>query len=172
MSKFRNFEKYEVFEDGRIWSYISNKWLKPTTMKNGYQSVMLSDNEGKIKRYYVHRIVWESITGEPIPNNLQINHRSEVKTENFFANLELMTPKENMNFGTRNFRASKSISKAMTNNPKISKAVGAFKNGELVMVFPSTAEASRQGFCQTSVAACCRGVKKYKTHKGYTWRYI
>ena len=33
MSKFRNFEKYEVYEDGRIWSYKTNKWLKPKTEK-------------------------------------------------------------------------------------------------------------------------------------------
>lgn len=50
------------------------------------------------------------------------------------------------------------------------KQVCAFKNNELVMTFPSTAEAGRQGFCQVSVAACCRGERK--THKGYTWKYL
>ena len=29
MSKFRDYDKYEVFEDGRIWSYKSKKFLKP-----------------------------------------------------------------------------------------------------------------------------------------------
>ena len=171
MCKFRDFEKYEVFEDGRIWSYKSNKFLKPYTNKKGYQQIQLSDNAGKIKTYSVHRVVWESVTGSPIPNNLQINHRSEVKTENMITNLELVSPKENCNFGTRNKRIGNTNSKVLTNNTKISKQVGAFnKNGELVFTFPSTQEAGRNGFIHSAVAACCRG--ELKTHKGFEWRYI
>ena len=170
---FRNYSKYEVYPDGKIWSYSRNKWLKPITKKNGYQQVHLSDNEGKRKLYYLHRVVWESVTGSPIPEGYEINHRSEAKDENMISNLELLTHKENMNFGSRNSRAGKSISKANTNNPNRSKSVGAFdKNGELVMAFPSIAECGRQGFSQANVCNCCRGVKNYKTHKGYIWRYI
>lgn len=166
MSKFRDFEKYEVFEDGRIWSYKTNRFLKPITNKDGYQKVNLYDNEGKIKQYFVHRIVYESVTGEPIPENLEVNHRNEIKTENFFENLNLMTRKQNNNYGTRNERAAKSN----TNNPKRSKAVGAYRNGELIMTFQSTAEAQRQGFHQGHISDCCNG--KLKTHKGFEWRFI
>lgn len=160
MSKFRDFEKYEVYEDGRIWSYKRNKFLKPATEKNGYQRVCLVDNYGKKKSYLLHRVVWESVTGEPIPEVMQINHRSEVKTENMISNLELVSPKENLNYGSRNEKASKSLS----------KQVGAFKNNELVFVFPSTREAGRQGFDCGSVSKCCNG--KMKTYKGYTWKYL
>ena len=153
---FRNYSKYEVFEDGRIYSYKTKKFLKHQTNKYGYQVVCLYDNEGKGKWYYVHRIVLESVTGEPIPKGFEINHISEDKTENMISNLELVSHKENINFGTR--------------TQKCSKKVGAFKNGELVMSFPSTQECGRQGFHQGSVAACCRG--KRKTHKGYEWKYI
>ena len=55
-------------------------------------------------------------------------------------------------------------------NGKTSKQVGAYKNNELIMVFPSVGEARRQGFCGSSVEKCCNG--KRKTHKGYTWKYI
>ena len=160
MSKFRNFEKYEVYPDGKIWSYSRNKWLKPITDKDGYQVVCLTDNEGKRKMYFVHRVVWESVTGEPIPEGMQINHRSEVKMENMISNLELMTPKQNINYGTGIQRCHKTQS----------KQVGAYKDGKLVMTFQSTAEARRQGFNQGAVAACCRGAKNYKTHKGFEWR--
>ena len=88
----------------------------------------------------------------------------------FFENLELVTPKENINFGTGIARRTKSFSKKMTNNQKHSKRVGAFKNDELVFVFPSTREAHRQGFDCGSVSKCCNG--KIKTYKGFTWRYI
>ena len=162
MSKFRNFEKYEVYPDGKIWSYSRNKWLKPITDKDGYQVVCLTDNEGKRKMYFVHRVVWESVTGEPIPEGMQINHRSEVKMENMISNLELMTPKQNINYGTGIQRCHKTQS----------KQVGAYKDGKLVMTFQSTAEARRQGFNQGAVAACCRGAKNYKTHKGFEWRYL
>lgn len=170
MSKFRNYDNYEVFEDGRIWSYKKKRFLKPYTNKNGYQQVQLTDNEGKKKLYYLHRIVWEAVTGAPIPKGYEINHRSEAKDENMISNLELLTHKENMNFGSRNSRAGKSISKANTNNPNRSKSVGAYKNGELVMTFLSIAEARRQGFSQSNISLCCRG--KLKTHKGFEWKYL
>lgn len=171
MCKFRDFEKYEIYEDGRIYSYISKKFLKPAITHNGYQRVMLYDNEGKRKMYFVHRIVWESFTGKPIPPRMQINHRNEIKTDNrFFENLELVTPKENINYGTGIARRTKSFSKTMTNNQKHSKRVGAFKNDELVFVFPSTREAHRQGFGCGSVSKCCNG--KIKTYKGFEWRFI
>ena len=166
MSKFRNFEKYEVFEDGRIFSYKKNKFLKPTT-KNGYQVVCLYDNEGNMKQYLVHRVVYESVTGAPIPDGLQVNHIDENKANNSISNLNLMTPKENTNWGSGIERCSKARI-----NGKRSKAVGAFKNDELVMTFPSTKECGRQGFDSGNVAACCRGVKSYKTYKGYIWRYL
>lgn len=169
--KFRDYTNYEVFEDGRIWSYKSNKFLKPYTRKDGYQQVNLSNNEGIIKTYLVHRVVWEAVTSSTIPECYEINHRSEVKTENFFENLELMSHKQNVNYGTGILRSHK----ALTNNPKTSKQVGAFKNGELIMIFPSVGEADRNGFKKSNVSACCRncfnkeGNNKYK---GFEWRYL
>lgn len=160
MSKFRQYDKYEVYDDGRIFSYKTKKFLKPYTMKNGYQLVHLSDNKGKIKTYYVHRVVYETFSGEPIPPNMQCNHIDEMKDNNARSNLNLMSPKQNTNWGSGIARRTK----------KISKQVGAFKDGELVLKFQSTMEAGRNGFCQVSVARCCRGEKK--THKGYEWRYL
>jgi len=158
---FKNFTKYEVYEDGRIWSYSRKKFLKPHTTKDGYQQVRLSDNEGESKWYRLNRVVYEAVSGEPIPEGLQVNHRNEDKTDNrFFENLNLMTPKENCNFGSRNARVSKALS----------KQVGAYKDEKLVMIFPSTAEAGRNGFHQSHIVSCCNG--KLKTHKGYTWKYI
>ena len=165
--KFRDYTKYEVFKDGKIWSYSHKKWLKPVANKYGYQIVCLSDNEGKQKTYLLHRVIYETFSGEQIPNNLQCNHISEDKTDCSFSNLNLLSPKQNSNWGTRNKR----ITKANTNG-KLSKAVGAFKDGKLVMTFPSKAEAGRNGFDSGSVGRCCRGVKNYKTHKGFEWRYL
>ena len=170
MSKFRDFEKYEVFENGRIWSYRKNKFLKPWTNKDGYQQVRLTDNEGKCKWYYLHRIVYETFSGEPIPPNMQVNHIDEKKDNNAVSNLNLMSPKQNTNWGTGIQRRAKTQSKVLINNPKRSKAVCAFKNEKLVMSFPSTKEAERNGFYSSAVSACCNG--KWTHYKGYTWKYL
>lgn len=161
MCKFRDFDKYEIYEDGRIWSYSRNKFLKPQINNSGYQQVMLSDNEGKRKLYLLHRVVYESVTGKPIPEGMQINHRNEIKTDNrFFENLELVSRKYNCNFGTRNARVGKALS----------KQVGAFKDGKLVMIFQSTKEAERNGFHHSAVGKCCNG--KLPHYKGFEWRFI
>lgn len=163
---YKDFTKYEVFEDGRIWSYKTKRFLKPQTMKDGYQRVWLSDNEGKIKWYLLHRVVYEAVSGSPIPEGYEINHIDERKDNNSKSNLELVSHKENCNYGSRNAR----ISKTKTNNPKTSKYVGAFKDGKLAMTFPSTNEAQRQGFNSSHIVDCCNG--KRKTHKGYEWKYL
>ena len=174
--KFRDYSNYEVFEDGHIWSYKRNKFLKPATNQVGYKFVVLYDNECKRKTYRLNRLIYETFTSEPIPEGMEVNHIDENKENNHINNLNLMTHKENINFGSRTEKASKSLknnkklSKALTNNPKISKAVGAFKDGKLFMTFPSTSEAKRQGFSQGNIWACCIG--KRKTHKGFEWRYI
>lgn len=165
MSKFRDYSNYEVYDDGHIWSYKTKRFLKPTTMPNGYQVVNLYDNDGKTKQYYLHRVVYEAVTGEPIPSDMEINHRSEVKTENMISNLELVTHKENLNWGTRNSRASKALS----------KQVGAFKDGKLIMIFKSTNEAGRNGFDKSAVAKCCMNCfnrEGNNVYKGYTWKYL
>lgn len=168
--KFRDYTKYEIYEDGRIWSYKYKKFLKPQINKDGYQQVCLVDNEGKKKNYYIHRVVWESVTGSQIPKGYEINHRSEVRTENMISNLELVSHKENCNYGSRNTRMTNTLT-----NGKLSKQVGAFKDGKLVMTFPSTAEAGRQGFHQSSVVKCCNNcylIEGNNVYKGYEWRYI
>ena len=153
---FKNYSNYEVYSDGRIWSYKTKRFLKPQTNNNGYQRVQLYDNEGKPKLYLLHRVVWEAVTGEPIPEGLQVNHIDEDKTNNHINNLNLMSHKDNVNWGTRTERCS--------------KQVGAFKNNELVLVFPSTREAGRQGFKQSHISECCNGERK--THKGFVWKYL
>ena len=94
--KFRDYSNYEIYDGGRIWSYKRSKFLKPSTLPNGYQMVTLTDNEGKQKSYLVHRVVWESVTGEPIPKKLEINHIDEKK---YKEKLKTKTPSVEQNVG-------------------------------------------------------------------------
>ena len=168
--QFRDYTKYEVYEYGLIWSYKKKRFLKPATMKNGYQQVALVDNEGKIKMYLVHRVVYEAVTGAPIPEGMQVNHINEDKTDNRFENLNLMTPKENINYGSGIDRRSKARI-----NGKCSKQVGAFKDEKLVITFPSINEAKRQGFNSGHISDCCRNCylrEGNNVYKGYSWKYL
>ena len=113
----------------------------------------------------VHVWVYLTFVGD-IPKGYEVNHLDENPKNNRLNNLNLLTSKENKNWGTHNER----VAAAQKNDPKKSTAVQALdKDGNVVMEFPSTAEAQRQGFNKCSVSQCCNG--KLKTYKGYIWRY-
>lgn len=165
---FRDFKKYEIFEDGRIWSYASNKWLKPTVVTGGYTQIYLSDNNNVVKAYSVHRVIYEAVTGQPIPEGMQVNHINEDKSDNRFENLNLMTPKENCNWGTRNER----VSSNQINDMEKSKQVAQYDlQGNLINIYPSIKEVQRQlGFADSNIIRCCKG--GYKQAYGFIWRYV
>lgn len=160
---------YEVSNWGRVASlnyHRTGKWhlLTPKRSSNGYLMVDLYRNK-KATTVKVHRLVWETFNGE-IPAELQVNHIDENKENNCLWNLNLMTCKQNNNWGTRNERQAKT----RINSPKWSKPVIALDaDRNVVCRFPSTAEAGRNGYCPSNVGNCCNG--KQKTHKGLIWRW-
>jgi len=62
--------------------------------------------EGKTVTKLVSHVIWEAFNG-PIPPGYEVNHINEDKTDNRLCNLNLMTRKENCNWGTRNERLIK-----------------------------------------------------------------
>lgn len=147
---------YAVTSCGKVWSYHSNKFLKPRINKGGYLQVNLSIN-GKAKNYYIHRLVAEAYI--PNPNELpQINHRDECKEHNWLNNLEWCDGKYNSNYGTHNERMGRARSKAVY-------------CVELDKTFYGMREAERQlNISNASISACCLG--KVKTAGGYHWQYV
>lgn len=164
-------EGYEVSNYGRVRSlnYLrtgKTRILSPFKTGGGYLQVGLW-KDGKGKLYKVHRLVWEAFNG-PIPEGMQVNHINEDKTDNRLENLNLMTPKENLNWGTRNERAGKSIAKSR------SKMVEQYTlSGVYLCTWPSTISVERElghlGFRTSHISECCNG--KHKSHKGYIWKY-
>lgn len=168
---------YQVSDQGRVKSLkrvimkrdgrkltINECILKPVATREGYLQVTLYA-PGKQKILSVHRLVCEAFHENPHCKP-QVNHVNENKKDNRACNLEWMTAKENMNFGTRNKRAGKKIAKAL------SKPVAQCTLDEKVIkVWQSTREAERKaGFNHSDIGHAANG--RYKTHKGFIWKYI
>lgn len=166
--KIPNFSNYVVLpNEGLAYSLKQHRYIGAKNTKTGYWNCALYSDSGGIWNTSIHRVIWTAVNG-PIPEGLQVNHLDENKSNNSIFNLNLMTAKENNNWATHNERIAKTKTNGVTSKP-----VGAFKDGELVMTFPSTREVQRQlGYNQGNIGKCCRGVKSYKTYKGYEWRYI
>ena len=92
--KYINYFGYYVYEDGRIYSTLSNKWLKPDINKNGYCQITLFINH-KPFRIKVHRLVALLFIGNPPLNKNMINHIDGNKTNNHYTNLEWCDSYEN-----------------------------------------------------------------------------
>ena len=153
--------------DGRKYGGTT---LKPAHNGRGYFYVALYKN-GTSERKSVHRIVAEAFI--PNPNGFsEVNHKDEIKTNNYVENLEWCTRKYNVNYGTAIERATQTQSKKVM-------AVNV-ETGE-VLTFNSINEAGRKGYNSGNVSLACRGIYKSgstgkligdgRTYKGHRWCY-
>ena len=151
---------YEVSDLGNVKGLKSGKIRKPSTNHDGYLQVVLCKN-GKEKNYRINRLVYSAFKGT-IPDGLHVNHINENKEDNRLCNLNLMTPKENVNWGTALQRMAE----------KNYKPVIAYKKtGEFFKEFKSITEAANYFGKKSSIhiSECARG--KRRSAYGYVWKY-
>lgn len=93
------FPDYSITPDGQVWSFKSNKFLKPWLNNQGYSLVRLHNDLGK-SNHRVHRLVGTAFV--PLPeefnNNYDIatiNHIDHDKKNNHYNNLEWVTREYN-----------------------------------------------------------------------------
>lgn len=159
---------YEVSNYGRVKSLerkvnsrygihrtINKKILKPNINSGGYCVVRIGGKTNSI-----HTLVYEAFIGK-IPKGYYVNHIDENKANNAVWNLNLLTAKENSNWGTRNERIAKSLSKPISQYTL---------DGAFVNIFESAKEASKiTKICRTSICSCCTG--RRNKAGGYIWKY-
>lgn len=145
---------YAVTEDGKVYSYRTEKYLKQIEDKDGYFYVNLY-KDGKRKQHKVHRLVAEAYYTKKCDSS-EVNHKDENKQNNCVDNLEWCDRKYNVNYGTGHERGSR----------KLDKAVLCVETGE---IYRSITVA----FHDTNIrhiGECCNG-KQY-TAGGYHWRFV
>lgn len=91
MKQFRD-SKYFITEDGKVWSSITNRFLKPFKTKTGYFALKLGANS---KAFSIHRLVAE-IYCEGFDLSLDVNHKDGNKLNNHYTNLEWCTRSHNI----------------------------------------------------------------------------
>ena len=169
---------YEVSNLGNVRSLFRfKKQLKWNITRNRYATVQLfKQKQGK--RVLVHRLVATAFVPNP-KNSPQVNHINENKLDNSSNNLEWVTAKENMNYGTRLKRQLEKIDYssesrkqiARINGRKACKPIVQIKDDKIIARFDSAKQASiATGLNHSHICECASG-KRYKTVGGYKWKY-
>lgn len=163
----KNFENYQVTDDGKIWSKNTNKFLNQFDV-GGYLRVSLY-KEGKCYPTFVHKIVAEAFVENP-NNYTEINHKDENHYNNSASNLEYCTHTYNMRYGTRTQRQINSISKSIYQYTLDNQLVAIWKN--------SVEAAKTLGISRGGIWNCCNGGYSRNgewvnvvQHKGFKWSY-
>lgn len=159
---------YQVSNIGNVKSLRFNKIksMKKFLDKYGYHFVrLIKDKKGKWHK--VHRLVAMAFL-ENYSEELQVNHKNEVKTDNSVENLEMCTNYYNATYGSRKLLHTKPIIQATLDGTPIKEWV-------------SAKEVERElGFKSTCIYDCCRGYLKdshsgkvYPVHQayGFKWYY-
>lgn len=160
-----NYEKlYQISNYGRIISIKNHpyiKELKPGIDKDGYCLIVLHDGNGNKKTHKLHRLVAEIFI--PNTNKLPcVNHKDEIKNNNFVNNLEWCTHNYNNNYGNRLNLISKSLNKQIEQYDLNTK--------KIIRNFKSIKEASEiTGFSQSFISLICN--KKYHPKIGFGWKF-
>lgn len=158
-----DFSNYEIGEDGSIFSKYYNRLFKGTVQSNGYLQVKMMCKDGKRRHFGIHRVIWFYFNGD-IPEEMQVNHIDENKLNNSIFNLNLFTPSDNSNWGTRNER----LREARTNDPRFSCKIIRINpiSGE-IKEYPSMRQAERDGFNRGCIKRCIDGIQEQSM--GYRW---
>lgn len=91
--------RYEISNYGRVYSKDRNKFLSLQKNSSGYDVVNIygiENNNIKLKRRFVHRLVANEFCENNDENRIYVNHIDSDRSNNHYINLEWCTHQENM----------------------------------------------------------------------------
>lgn len=160
----KGYSNYEIDpEAGTVLSYKTNRLIGYKN-RYGYWVCCIYSDDNTPQHWQMHRLIWTVVNGE-IPDGMEINHIDENKDNNSISNLNLMTPKENNNWGTRNKRSAETRQNNIHSRPIV-----ALQNNNVKIYFPSICDAKRKGFHKSNIIHCLN--KQRTTHKKYQFKYL
>lgn len=147
------------------------KKMKQETARNGYNRVVLYDNNRKGKHFLVHRLVAEVFIPNP-ESKPEINHKNGIKTDNRVENLEWVTHSENMQHRSKvlGFRGPSTWKGKKGGNHPLSKIILQILDGVIINEFYGILEAERiTGVLHGNIIKCCQNKRNHAG--GYQWKY-
>lgn len=162
---------YSIDENGNVRNDKRNRLIAPFNNKAGKGYLYVSLYRGKAKQgnYGVHRLVAQTFI--PNPNNKPyVNHKDGNTKNNNVSNLEWVSPLENVIHAVKELKVMTAYANANKKREKPIKQID-MKTNEVVAIYKSISEASRQTGIETPyICNCANGKQKYA--KGYYWVYV
>ena len=90
----KDYDKYEVNQNGEIRNKRTKRILKPETCKGGYQRVKLYRDTRNSRHELVHRVIASTFL-DNTPNYPEVNHKDNNPKNNRVTNLEWCTSQYN-----------------------------------------------------------------------------
>ena len=102
----RRFRGYIVYDDGRVWSPRTHRFLRPYACKrDGYLSYVLYDGHGNSVRYTAHFLMLHCFVGKR-PQGKVARHLDGNPANNRLSNLKWGTQKQNWDDKRKHGRAT------------------------------------------------------------------
>lgn len=168
LGRVRSLERYVITKKGyRL--HIEQKIINQRTSNCGYKRVELNKN-GKSKAYSIHRLVAQAFLVD-FNENLQVNHKNGIKSDNRLENLEMLTASENQLHSYRILKTKPSMQGKFGSNHVHSIKINQYnKENILIKSWNSIIEASQQLNINAScISNNCRN--RRKSAGGYIWKY-
>ena len=152
------FSNYAANKNGKVINVKTGRIIRMSKCGNGYLKFNIYNEKlEKPYTYSHHRFVYEVFRG-PIPKCLETDHINGVKTDNRIKNLQLLTPKQNL---------QKSVSKPIISiniETGEKRRFDSIKKASIELVIDSS-----------SISKICRKKRKTTTNKDgkkYTFKFL
>ena len=136
--EIQGYPNYLIYEDGRVWSNKSNRYLKPTPNQDGYLQLCLRDGKRE-KKFSVARLV--ALHYVPNPNNHPtVDHIDRNRNDNRVCNLRWADRRMQMeNRGL--FKNNKSGFKNICYDKKYNRWIFSVKRTKVLKYFKTKTDA-------------------------------